>query len=313
MVWWIIGAVKLTASIGRHAGDLLAYIVLPLFCVALPLSWGDRLIRHVANRGWLLESRSRSALQSARRYLTISDPNDWRTRWRWVELVEARNLWYSLLGRTSAVLGSVRVQGMPAPTDNLVLIGMHWGPSLLALGLFREAGLGPRFCYRQVDGEVRRVAPFLYVYLRLLVRYIRRTCEGRDVPVPGARKKLQSALHESGTPILLLDAPIARNGRSLPGEVLGIAAEFSREGAEVLATGGASCVLYALALENDGRYVLRCGPPFKPESAEDLIAAFSRFLSEYLEYDSAQWRLWHAAEQLFRPAGTDVESSVTAR
>jgi hypothetical protein len=293
---------------GRQAGDFLVYILLPLACVVLPHGRGQALIRRIADEGWLLNARSKSALRSAQRYLVIADPEAWKRRWRRAELSEARDLWFALLGRGRALRRAVRVDGMPPARQGLVLIGMHWGPSVLALQLFREAGLQPRFVYRAVGIDILRAAPFRYVYLRLLVAYIRRSCGGCDIPVPGARSRLETALREPGTPIILLDAPVTRTGHSLQDEVLGLTAEFSREGPELLVSGGARCVFYALGMGENGVNALSCEHPIEPDSADELVAAYCRFLGEHLRRDSAQWRLWHAAEQLFRGRVDELEA-----
>jgi len=306
--------VKLTRSdhsaLGRQAGDVLTYILLPLACVVLPYSAGQTLIRAAAQRGWLLHARSEAALRAARRYLEVTDEEDWKARWRLVELMEARDLWLSMLGRRRAVSRGVRALGLPEADDSLVLIGMHWGPSVLALQLFRDAGLRPRFVYRQPAAQKRTAAPFSYVYLRLLVAYIRRNCDGNDIAVPGARKELETATSRPGSPVILLDAPITHTARSTRTPVGSLEADFNRDAPELLVEGKARCVLYALGLDESGHLVLECEPGFVPRSAEELMEAFASLMSRYIARDSAQWRLWHAAEQLFRtPAGAGHAAS----
>jgi hypothetical protein len=288
---------------GRQVGDFLTYILLPLCCVALPYAVGQALIRDIAQRGWLLKARSAAALDSARNYVQVSDEAGWRARWRLVELTEARDLWFVMVGRRKAVLRSIQQRGLPPATDRFVLIGMHWGPSVLALQLFRDAGLAPRFVYRQIDPDTRRVAPFHYLYLCMLVRYIRGVCAGRDIAVPGALKQLEAAAAEPGTPVILLDAPTTRPDRSIFLRVGDLVAEFNSGGPEWLVTGKSTVVLYSLSFNAAGARELRCSEPFTPESTQALMQQFSHFMAQHLADDSAQWRLWHAADQLFRNPG----------
>lgn len=254
----------------------------------------------IASRGWLLKGRSETALKVAQGYHAVADETQWKARWRFTELIEARDLWLAMLGRRKHLVKAVRRDGLPPVMDRLVLLGMHWGPSVLALELFRDAGLAPRFVYRRVPAEVVWIAPFYFLYLKLLVAYIRRACDGRDIPVPGARSELVSALDEPGTPVILLDAPITSEGRSMRQRVLHREAEFYRDGLELLATHRARCVLYTLGLDDEGVNTLRCGEVFEPASAEDLLENYAEMMSQCLARDSAQWRLWHAAGQLFR-------------
>jgi hypothetical protein len=285
---------------GRQAGDFLTYILLPLCCLVLPYAIGQALLRVVAQKAWLLKARSSDALDAARRFVRVSDAAGWKARWRLVELTEARDLWLFMAGRRKALLASIRRQGMPVETDRLVLIGMHWGPSVLALPLFREAGLAPRFVYRQVSPDIWRAAPFHYLYLRLLVRFIRGVCAGRDITVPGALKQLEAAGTEPGTPVMLLDAPTTRPDRSISTAVGELLAEFNNDGPDWLVAKKSAVVLYSLGFNAAGASELRCGAPFRPESARSLMEQFGHFMAQHLEEDSAQWRLWHAADQLFR-------------
>jgi hypothetical protein len=291
---------------GRQAGDFLAYILLPLCCVVLPYAVGQALIREISQRAWLLKARSAGALDSARHYVQVTDQATWKARWRLVELTEARDLWFFMAGRHKATLRRVRQQGVPQVMKRLVLIGMHWGPSVLALQLFRDGGLAPRFVYRKISADIRRAAPFHYLYLCLLVRYIRSVCVGRDIAVPGALKQLEAAAAETGTPVILLDAPTTRPDRSILTTVGDLVAEFNSDGPEWLVTGNSAVVLYSLGFNVAGARELRCSEPFTPESTRALMQQFGDFMAQHLADDSAQWRLWHAADQLFRNLGNEA-------
>ncbi|HET6566253.1 MAG TPA: hypothetical protein VFG52_12640, partial [Xanthomonadales bacterium] len=230
--------------LGRQIGDFLTYILLPLLCILLPYRWGQALLLQVANRGWLLESRSRLALLQAQRYIGVKDPETWLRQWRLVEMMEARDLWLCTVGRAGSISRRIEVQGLPQPEIGLVMLGMHYGPTAIVLQMFQDTGLGPRFVYRGIEAELWKLVPFQWVFSKLNVRYIRRSCKGRDITVPGARSKLEAALQEPGTPVILLDAPMARAGQSIHADVLGVDTEFSGEGAQLLVDGGALCVYY---------------------------------------------------------------------
>lgn len=295
---------------GRQMGDFLTYILLPMICVLLPYTWGQKLLMLVAKRGWLLRSRSELALQQARGFVPIENTNTWQSTWRLVEMMEARDLWLCVLGRSASISRRVHIPRMPKASIGLVLLGMHYGPTAIVLQIFQQAGLGPRFVYRGIDTDLRRLVPFQWLYSQLNVKYIRQSCGGREISVPGARGKLEAALTEAGTPVVLLDAPVTREGQSIHAEVLGLHAEFSGEGPALLATGGARCVHYWLEVNEAGERELHFGPPSQPHSAEQLVAEFADLMSRKLCDNSAQWRLWHAADQLFRSRRPTAEKSV---
>ncbi len=295
-----MGRAKSPFTLGRQIGDFLTYILLPLICVLLPYRWSQKLLLMVARRGWLLQSRSELALQQAQRFVEIADTRAWRRSWRLVEMMEARDLWLCVAGRSNSISRSIRISAMPQARTGLVLLGLHYGPTAIVLKIFQQAGLGPRFVYRGIDTDLRRLVPFQWLYSKLNVKYIHQSCKGREISVPGARSKLQAALNEPGTPVILLDAPVTRAGLSIHAEVLGLNAEFSGEGPALLAAGKASCVLYWLEVDENGERELHLGTISQPQTAEQLIQEIARLLSRKLEDNSAHWRLWHAADQLFR-------------
>jgi hypothetical protein len=288
--------------LGRQIGDFLTYILLPLLCVLLPYRWGQALLRQVAQRGWLLESRSELALQQAQKYIGVDRPAEWMQQWRLVEMMEARDLWLCVAGRAGSISRRIQTEPFPKPATGLVLLGMHYGPTAIVLRMFRDAGLGPRFVYRGIEAELWKLVPFQWLYSKLNVRYIRQSCRGRDITVPGARGKLDAALTEPGTPVILLDAPVARAGQSFHVRVLGVNTEFSGEGSQLLVDRGARCVYYWMEVNESGDRLLRFKPSSQAQTAGQLIQEFAEQLSARLEDNSAHWRLWHAAEQFFRGA-----------
>ena len=286
--------------VGRQIGDFLTYLLLPLLCVLLPYRWGQGLLAQIAGRGWLLQSRSELALQQAQLYISVENPARWLRQWRLVEMMEARDLWLCVFGRAHSISRRIRIQDLPKPETGLVLLGMHYGPTAIVLQMFQDAGLAPRFVYRSIEAELWRLVPFQWLYSKLNVRYIRQSCQGRDIAVPGARSKLAAALHEPGTPVILLDAPVTRAGGSIHARVVGIDTEFSGEGSQLLIDGAARCVHYWMETSDNGERLLRFQPSEPVQTAEQLIQEFAGLMSARLVENSAHWRLWHAAGQFFR-------------
>lgn len=287
-------------TLGRQIGDFLTYILLPMICVFLPYSWGQNLLLAVARRGWLLHSRSELALQLAVRYVAVADVTAWRRNWRLVEMMEARDLWLAVAGRATAISRRIKLHNVPQPMSGLVLLGMHYGPTAIVLKIFQDQGLGPRFVYRGIGPELRRLVPFQWLFSKLNVRYIQQACQGREISVPGARDTLRAALEEAGTPVVLLDAPVTRAGQSIHADVLGLDTEFAGEGPELLSQGQAHCVHYWLEVDENGERDLYFGAISQPQTAQQLVTEFAELMSARLASNSAHWRLWHAADQLFR-------------
>ena len=289
------------AAVGRQFGDFAAYILLPLLCVVLPLGWGQAMLRRAAALGWVLVGRSRHAHAVAARHVQVGDADAWRARWRLVELLEARDVWFVMLGRGAGLARTVRLEGSWPDTPPDAWLGLHWGPSALALDLFRRHGQRPRFVHRPVHTAEHRQTPFFLAWLKLLVAFIQRCCSGRAITVPGARRALEDALRGDGTPVLLVDAPVTRAEDAAALRLGDRPARVHRAGFDLLASSRSRCRFYLLGVDPDGGgRTLRLGPSVDAADGDALRAEAARWFDRALGEDSAQWRLWHAADQLWQ-------------
>lgn len=291
----------MTGNLGRQLSDLVAYILLPLACLLLPTELGGSLLRRCATRGWVLGTRSQMACETAGRLMFIPDRQEWRRRWRLVELTEARDVWFCWLGRTRGLLAQMEIDGVgPGAESGQALIGLHWGPSILALVALRRMGLAPRFVHRPVETAIRRLAPFQYAYLLIMVRVINAACEGRAITVPGARAGLAEALAEPGLPVLLMDAPPTQGLRVIRVNLLGRTTTLAADGLRLLAERRARCTFYAMGLDRTGvGKQLSFTVTITTDSPRELATLVADHFNRFVLADSAQWRLWHAAGQLF--------------
>lgn len=292
----------------QQLSDCICYLLVPLLSVLLPARLSRSLIARVSRWDWLMGEHGRAVHAQAAVYAPTGDPRDWRARWRQVELLDTRDLWYLTFGRKRAVFREVENVEAIESTRGRVLVGMHWGPAISILRLLAERGLRPAPVYRDEPLAMLFRRPFFWLFLRLSVREIRKAGGGREVCVGGSSGTLAQRLAEDGTEIVLFDAP--HEGRSVMlGEVLGRSARFSAGFPRLLARSGKEYVFYAMNLAEDGSVRKRlevsapgrllAGDPNRDEAA--FLATFCRQLHEHLARDSAQWRIWEVAPQIFLP------------
>jgi hypothetical protein len=288
---------------GRQLADLFAYMLLPWSCLLLPRTWGEYLLRACAHRGWVLKARSASACASACKHVEITDRPAWQRRWRMLELVESRDMWFCLAGRSASVLSRVETSGPHPPAQGQVLlIGLHWGTSVLALAWLQRAGLQPRLVYRRVMPDMRREAPFQYFYLKAMVRFIKRVCGQAAIQVPGGKSDVDDALQAGSNLVILMDTPVVGKRRVREVRFLGETVKLHADGFDLVTGTGAPCVFFCMGLEdeNGATKSLSFSTPMVEDDPAALAAVLSSQFDEYIQRDSAQWRLWHGAEQLFK-------------
>jgi hypothetical protein len=293
---------KVRITPGLQMSDLLVYVVLPVVAWLLPAVVSRRLVGRVAGWDWVLSSEAEASHAYAAQYTAIADAQEWKRRWRMVVLLDARDLFLLTWGRSRSVLEEIAGRERIAQARDRVLVGMHWGPSIAILELLRSEGMSPLLVYRQVERSIVKSRPFYYLFLRKAVRYIRKSCGDRAVPVRGASNALRQKLPMPGTAIVVLDAPPTPGRSTIAGEVTGWPVLFNAGFPEILRDSGRAHQFYAISLQpgNEALKILELTEVRPAGSSEALIQEYCAFLGRHIERDSAQWRIWQVADQFFQ-------------
>ena len=292
---------NLTSLFSRQLTDLLAYVLIPLMAVITTASFSRRILRRASTWDWFLALTAEAAYEGARKHVDIPDKEQWKRRWKQVELLDARDLYMMVFGRARSVLSEIERPPDFETARDRVMVGMHWGPAISILKLLETTGLKPAFTFRPTEPHLRRSRPFAYVYSRLTGVYLSRTLADRAVQVGGAGDVLQGLLEQPGSICVLMDAPPMLGRPAIAEPVLGAEARFNAGFPTLLAQGTKEYVLYAMNLSNDGslRKKLEVAGPFSSDNAKEFMDNYAAFLDRHLFKDSPQWRIWHAEHQFW--------------
>jgi hypothetical protein len=293
---------KRLTNLSKHFSDFVAYGLIPELSVILPAPWSRRLIARLSRWQWLLSAEANECCARAAEYTAIPDPLEWMSRWRLVTILEVRDLALMRWGRRKAVFKEISGAENIEEARDGVLVGMHWGPSIAILSLLQSRGQGPLLVYRPVEPSIFKVRPWFYFFLKRSVRYIHQTCGDRAITIKGAGAALARELPRPGTSVVVLDAPPAPGRSTIDGTVIGRPVKFNAGFPGILKESGRPYQFYAITLkEGPGAFrKLVLTEPRRPESQEQLMGDYCGFLSEHIEADSAQWRIWQVADQFFQ-------------
>ena len=289
-------------AIRRQLVDFIVYLLLPLVSILLPAAWSRALLARSSNLDWLLSEEAEAAWASAVLFVDVADEKVWKARWKQVEMLDVRDMYMMSFGRTRSVLGEIECDTPLEVVKDRVMIGMHWGPSISILKLLQLAGLDPALPFRRPEKQILRIRPFFYLYVALAARHIVKTMAERAVPIGGAGKVLREMMDQPGSVIVVMDAPPRKGRPTLNATVLGKSAIFDAGFPAILADNEKEYVFYALSLQAGGlvRKQLELEGPFSSREAQEFIHKYAGFLDRHLSSDPAQWRIWHAAGQMFR-------------
>ena len=289
------------ARISQQLSDLFTYLLVPGLAVIIPASYSRWILSRVSRWQWFMATAAEAAFAGARDFVAIEDEAAFKKRWKQVELLEARDLYMMLCGRSKAVLAEVACDTAVELVKDRVIIGMHWGPSISILKLLQVAGLDPALPYRPPEKQILRIRPFYYFFSTMAARYMVKTMGDRAVPVGGAGKTLRAMMDQTGSVIVVMDAPPMEGRPTLNSPVLGKNAIFNAGFPDILADIKKEYVFYAISLqaENSLTKKLELEGPFDSNEAQDFLQNYAGFLGRHLSSDPAQWRIWHVAQQFW--------------
>ena len=290
----------------QQLSDFVAYVLLPIVALFTPAGFSRRLIRRVTRWQWLLAEPAAAALAGARRHVRVPDDETWKTRWKRVELLDARDIWMMNWGRARSVLGEILFDGTLEIARNAIMVGMHWGPGASIIRLFAESGLKPALPYRPPEAELKRSRPFFYLFSLQAARYMRSTMRERAVPVGGAGRVLKEYFDREGCIFVVSDAPPMAGRPTLTHPVLASDAQFDAGFPRLMARRHRQYILFALNLAEDGsiRKRLELEGPYRADTAEEYLEGYSQFLHRHLFRDAPQWRIWHVENQFWKSPST---------
>lgn len=292
---------KVWSALRRQSIDFIVYLAVPLLSVLLPLAWSRALLALVSKLRWILAEEAQGAFASAAELVAIDNEREWKTRWKRVEMLDARDLYLTRFGRSAGVLGEIECDTPLEVIEGRFLIGMHWGPSISILKLLQTAGLAPAIPFRHPEKALSRRRPFYYLFASMAARYIIRTMNVPNAAAASGRV-MRSMMGQAGTAMVAMDAPPTEGRSTLTATVLGKEATFDAGFPVILADKKREYVFYAMSLgpgdSLDKRLELQ--GPFGATDTDEFLQNYADFLDSHLTTDPAQWRIWQAAGQLWR-------------
>jgi hypothetical protein len=290
------------SRLSQQLSDLFAYLLIPGLAVIVPATFSRKVLSRVSRWQWFMRVAAGAAFRGAQGYVDIEDEAAFKRRWKQVELLDVRDLYMILCGRSKVVLSEIARDTEVELAQDRIVIGMHWGPSISILKLLQKAGLDPALPYRPPEKQILRIRPFYYLFSTMAARYMVKTMGERAVPVGGAGKILRAMMDQSGSVIVVMDAPAMEGRPTLGSTVLGRKAIFNAGFPAMLVDKEKEYVFYAISLATDDSITkkLELEGPFSSNEAQEFIQNYAGFLDRHLTTDPAQWRMWHVAQQFWR-------------
>lgn len=290
------------SRVSQQLSDLFTYLLIPGVAVFVPASVSRWMLSRVSRWRWFMAAAADAAFQGARNYLAIEDEKAFKKRWKQVELLDVRDLYMIMSGRSKAVIAEIeRCAAVEFKKDH-VIIGMHWGPSISIIKLLQVEGFEPALPYRPPEKHILRIRPFYYLFSTIAARYLVKTMGERAVPVGGASKVLRAMMDQTGSVIVVMDAPPMEGRPTLNSTVLDKRAAFNAGFPDILADKEKEYVFYAISLRADDTVTkkLEIEGPFSSDEAQEFIQKYAEFLDRHLSSDPAQWRIWQVAQQFLK-------------
>jgi hypothetical protein len=290
------------SRVSQQLSDLFTYLLIPGMAILVPASFSRWILRRVSRWHWFMASAADAAFKGAQNYLAIEDETAFKRRWKQVELLDVRDLYLIMSGRSKAVIAEIERCASVELVKDHVIIGMHWGPSTSIIKLLQVEGFEPALPYRPPEKHILRIRPFYYLFSTIAARYLVKTMGDRAVPIGGASKVLRAMMDQTGSVMVVMDAPPMEGRPTFSSTVLGKKAIFNAGFPDILADNEKEYVFYAISLQADDSVTkkLEIEGPFSSDEAQDFIQRYAEFLDRHLSADPAQWRIWQVAGQFLQ-------------
>ncbi len=288
----------------REFRDFMGYWLLPALACLLPWKLCWRLYRKAARRHWLYPEESHAMQQGLARLQPEADTRQWLERFKLAWLLEQADLFLFRFQPQRNLRSRWQEPDGRWPRQRpFMTLFFNFGFGLLVLEQMRAAGLQPSLVYAPVPAErPGGMSRSRYAYMRFRQQAMQRACEQRAIPTGGAWEKIQQALAEQRSIVVVADAPSKPGNRTIPVRLFGHQGQWRRGVVDLVTQAGLPTVLFRVRLNwETGVRQLVISPPLdcRNEQAliEDLLHHFHRGMEEHPE----TWLYWTALEA-FLPA-----------
>ncbi len=294
--------------------DLLGYWLLPMLACILPWRWCWWLYRRAAQGSWLYPHES-TAMQQGLIALEQEDKLHWPARFRLGWLLEQADLFlFYFSPRRHLHKTWMEPVGSWPEQRPFISLFFNFGFGLLVLEQMRQQQLHPSLVYAPpAQTRPQGMSHSRFAYMRLRQRAMEKACENRAIPTGGAWKKIQQAMAEKRTVVVVADAPSRPGNRTIPVQLFGQEGRWRKGVIELVHQAGLPAVVFRVRVDWDtGHRQLVISPPLDAGSeqtlTEDLLAIFQQGMQEHPE----TWLYWTALEAFLpglNPARSDRQSS----
>ncbi len=283
----------------KELKDLLGYWVLPLLTLILPWNWCWSLFRRVAARDWLYREESQAMQNGLHALKPEADTTHWVYRFRLAWLLEQADLFIFLCcpGRHLKKCWQTPEGQWPKETPFISLF-FNFGFGLLVLEQLRAGRLHPSLVYapppdQRPDGMSR----CRYAYMRLRTRAMQKACEHRAIPTGGAWPRIQQALAEHRTVVVVADAPSRPGNRTIEVELFGRRGQWRRGVPEMVVEAGLPAVAFRVRIDwESGQRQLVLSRPLNTDTLDSLVRDLRRVFHQGMQEHPETWLYWTALE-----------------
>ena len=292
----------------RELRDLAGYWLLPVLSALLPWAWCWQVYRRAAGWSWLYRPECQAMERGLQKLAPDGDTRLWPSRFRLGWLVEQADLFLFLFKPARHLRRCWRTPEGQWPDERpWITAFFNFGFGLLVLEQMRQAGFHPSLVYAPApDRRPPGMSFSRFAYMRLRQRAMEKACEQRAIPTGGAWERIQQAIRDQRTVVVVADAPARAGNRTVEVELFGHTGQWRRGVPEMILQSGLPTVVFRVRLDwtsGQRQLVLHTIPPCTSmgQLVEQLRAVFHQGMREHPE----TWLYWTALE-VFIPALADT-------
>jgi len=298
----------------RNGTDLLHLFLVPILIALLPWKLAFRLLKRMARQGYADGPGVERAWQAARPHLPKQDGEDWKSRFRLLQLVERVDTWLVLLRPARWWSRQIDQTGTwPAHAGPFVLLTFHWGGGQWIWRQLHQAGIPAHFLARRPQAADLGAGRLAIWFARVREFGIFRQGGCAVIFTGGSSARIHEALQHRRSVVGMLDLPATTTQTILRRPLLDgeVAIPFGL--LRVAAAANAKVLMFSCSLDVDsGRRRLQILDVPAHADVPALASAYVEHLDRCLRSESAFWQVWSSAPMMFVQNRADADAEEVA-
>ena len=289
------------SNIFREIKNLFEFYIIPLLVVILPHKVSFYIYKLICRYTFFYNKYSNGSLHNAEKFLNRKFAKAlWIRNVKLLFLYDIADYWLATL-RPNKMKKLNIFKGEWANNNNLLLLGLHYGPGYVMLMDLKEKKYSPHFVFVVPEVSYKYQSFIEDKYRKARVKHLNNISGGSTITTGGGYQLILDTVANKGTPIILYDAPKYETKTKYCLQVFGKKYPVASGFINLICKEGIDFQLYNVQLDFEtGMRKITISDLKSYDSEEKLLEELSSYFEKVIQSSPEQWFFWRQSSALFQ-------------